>query len=126
MKNSSARVLEFDVLCDLLRGYAASDLGRARADALAPSTDLAWIQNQQQLTTEIREFRRVGGGFEFSGLIEISQLLEKARISGAALETLEIRDVITVVERAAEWRAIAVNPPQGMKQDGTTIRQLSP
>jgi DNA mismatch repair protein MutS2 len=125
MKNSSARVLEFDTLCGLLRGYATSDLGRARADALAPSTNLAWIQNQQQLTAEIREFRRVGGSFEFAGLMKISHLLEKARISGAALETLEIRDVITVVGRAAEWRAIAFDPPQGMKQEWTAIRDLS-
>jgi DNA mismatch repair protein MutS2 len=125
MKNSSARVLEFDALRTLLRGYASSDLGRAWAEALAPSTDISWIQSQQQLTGEVREFRRVGGSFEFAGLMEISHLLEKSRITGAALETLEIRDVITVVDRAAEWRAIAFNPPQGMKQDWAAIPQLS-
>jgi DNA mismatch repair protein MutS2 len=125
MTNSSARVLEFEPLRDMLRGYAASDLGRARVAALAPSVDLAWIQNQHQLTAEIREFRRVGGGFEFAGLTQLSDLLEKARISGAALETTEIRDVITAVDRAAEWREIATNPPQGMKQEWTAVRQLS-
>jgi dsDNA-specific endonuclease/ATPase MutS2 len=92
MANSSATVLEFGPLRDLLRGYTASDLGRARVAALAPSVDLAWIQNQQQLTSEVREFRRVGGNFDFAGLSDISKLLEKSRIAGAALETLEIRD----------------------------------
>jgi DNA mismatch repair protein MutS2 len=125
MTNSSARVLEFDSLRDLLRGYAASDLGRARVATTAPSTDLAWIQNQHQLTAEIREFRRVGGGFDFSELLQISEFLQKSRISDAALEPLEIRDVITVVDRAAEWREIALSPPQGMKQDWTAVRQLS-
>jgi DNA mismatch repair protein MutS2 len=125
MKNSSARVLEFEALRDLLRGYAASDLGRARVAELAPSTDLPWIQSQQQLTKEIREFRRAGGGFNFAGLTGISSLLDKSRIAGAALETLEIVFVITVVDRAAEWREIAFNPPQGMKQDWTAVRQLS-
>ena len=72
-----------------------------------------------------RDFRRVGAGFEFSGLSDISKLIDKARISGAVLETLEIRDVITVVDRACEWREIAFNPPQGMKQDWTAVRQLS-
>src|SRR5689334_10443636 len=90
MKNSSARVLEFEALRDLLRGYAASDLGRTRVAELAPSTDLPWIQSQQQLTKEIREFRRAGGGFNFAGLTGISSLLDKSRIAGAALETLEI------------------------------------
>src|SRR5258708_20948917 len=125
MTNSSARVLEFDSLRDLLRGYAASDLGRARVAATAPSTDLVWIQNQHQLSAEVREFRRAGGSFDFSDLLQISELLQKSRISDAALETLEIRDVITVVDRAAEWREIALTPPQGMKQDWTAVRQLS-
>jgi DNA mismatch repair protein MutS2 len=125
MQHTSARVLEFDTLRDLLRGYAASDLGRAKVSALAPSLDTAWIENQQRLTSEVREFRRVGGRFEFSGLTDISKLLDKSRISGAALETLEIRDVITVVDRAAEWREIAFKPPQSMKTDWNAIRQLS-
>ncbi len=125
MQNTSARVLEFDSLLDLLRSYAASDLGRARLAGMAPSADLPWIQNQHQLTAEIREFRRVGGNFNFAGLVDISELLEKARISGSALETIEILSVITVVDRAAEWRAIAINPPQGMKQDWTAVVELS-
>lgn len=125
MENSSARVLEFNSLRELLRGYAASDLGRRRVDALLPSTDLAWITNQHQLTSEIREFRRAGGSFDFIGLIDISALLEKSRISGAVLETLEIRDVIGVVDRAAEWQQIALNPPQGMKSEWNAVRQLS-
>jgi DNA mismatch repair protein MutS2 len=125
LENTSARVLEFNSLRDLLLGYAASDLGRAKISALAPSLDAAWIDNQQRLPLEIREFRRVGGRFEFSGLSDISKLLEKSRISGAALETLEIRDVITVVDRAAEWREIAFKPPQAMKTDWSAVRQLS-
>src|SRR5438067_9073149 len=125
MANSSAAVLEFGLLRDLLRGYAASDLGRARVAALSPSIDLAWIQNQHQLTSEVREFRRVGGNFEFAGLSDITRLLEKSRIEGAALETLEVRDVITAVDRAAEWREIAFHPPQGTKSDWTAVRQLS-
>ena len=86
MRNSSARVLEFEGLRDLLQGYVQSDLGRARVADLRPSTDLAWIQNQHQLTSEVREFRRVGGNFEFAGLSDITRLLEKSRIEGAALE----------------------------------------
>jgi len=125
MKNSSARLLEFDALRDQLRGYTESDLGRARVSELQSAVELAWIQNQHQLTAEIREFRRAGGRFEFSGLGDISKLVEKSQIAGAALETVEIRDVITVVDRAAEWREIAFNPPQGMKTDWSAVRELS-
>jgi DNA mismatch repair protein MutS2 len=125
MKNSSARVLEFDQLRELLQGYATSDLGHARVAALQPSVDLDWIQKQQRLTTEVREFRRVGERFEFAGLTDVSRLLDKSRIKGAVLESLEIRDVLTIVDRAAEWREIAFNPPQGMKTDWLGVRELS-
>src|ERR1035438_6822775 len=121
----SARVLEFDALRELLRGYASSPLGQERIAALAPSTDRDWIERQQELAGEIREFRRGGGRFDFSALIDIGLLVEKSRIAGAALETTEIRDVILVVDRAAEWREIALHPPANMRSDWHGGRALS-
>ncbi len=123
--HTSARVLEFDALRDLLRGYASSPLGQARIAALTPSTDPAWIETQQERTTEIREFRRVGGRFDFSGLVEVAPLVEKSRIAGVALETTEIRDVLMVVDRAAEWREIALRPPAAMRSEWRSVRSLS-
>jgi len=125
LKHSSVGVLEFDALRELLRGYASSPLGQERIAALAPSTDRGWIESQQKLAAEIREFRRVGGRFDFSGLLEIGLLVENSRIAGAALETTEIRDVILVVDRAAEWREIVLHPPANMKSDWQGVRALS-
>ena len=125
LSHTSARVLEFDSLRDLLSGYASSPLGHGLIANLAPSPDREWIENQQQLTTEIREFRRVGGRFDFSGLLDVSTLVEKSRIAGAALETTDIRDVVLVVDRAAEWREIALSPPAAMKLEWKTVAQLS-
>src|SRR5437667_1954870 len=123
--HASARVLEFDSLRDLLCGYAVSPLGQQRVAGLVPSTDANWIINQHQLTREIREFRRVGGRFDFSGLLEIGKLIEKSRISGAALDTTEIRDIILLVDRAAEWREIALSPPAALKISWTSVVELS-
>src|SRR5271166_6483591 len=123
--HSSARVLEFDALRELLRGYASSPLGQERIAALAPSTDRSWIESQQQLAAEIREFRRVGGRFDFSSLLDVALLVQKSRIAGAALETIEIRDVILVVDRAAEWREIVLHPPANLKSDWRGVRALS-
>jgi DNA mismatch repair protein MutS2 len=122
---TSARVLEFDSLRDLLSGYASSPLGHGLIAHLAPSTDRDWIENQQQLTTEIREFRRVAGRFDFSGLLDITKLVEKSRIAGAALETTDIRDVVLVVDRAAEWHEIALSPPAAMRVEWKAVAQLS-
>ncbi len=123
--HTSARVLEFESLRELLRGYTSSPLGQARVAALAPSTDSTWIESQQLLTSEIREFRRVGGRFEFSALVDIYDLVEKSRIAGVALETTEIRDVILVVDRAAEWREIAHHPPAAMRSEWRRVHSLS-
>ncbi|MGA7568540.1 MAG: endonuclease MutS2 [Terriglobales bacterium] len=123
--HTSSHLLEFEALRDLLAGYASSSLGKRRIAELMPSLDAAWIENQQQLTTEIREYRRVGGRFEFAGLPEIKTLIEKSRIAGAALETVEIRDVVLVADRAAEWREIVNQPPAAMRSDWTAVRALS-
>ena len=125
LSHTSARVLEFDSLRDLLSAYTSSPLGRDLITHLAPSTDRAWIENQQLLTSEIREFRRVGGRFDFSGLLDITPLVEKSRIAGTALETADIRDVLLVVDRAAEWREIALSPPAAMKFEWKAVAQLS-
>src|SRR2546428_617781 len=125
LAHTSAAVLEFESLRDLLRGYASSPLGQGRIASLAPSADRGWIEKQQQLTSEIREFRRVGGRFDFSGLLEITKVVEKARIASAALETTEIRDVVLVVDRAAEWREVALSPPATMKLGWKAVARLS-
>jgi DNA mismatch repair protein MutS2 len=123
--HNSERVLEFEALRELLRGYAASPLGQARIGTLAPSLDSAWIEQQHGLAEEVREFRRVGGRFDFSGLLDITKLIDKSRIRGAVLETTEIRDVVLVVDRAAEWREIALQPPASMRMEWRRTQTLS-
>jgi DNA mismatch repair protein MutS2 len=123
--HTSARLLEFETLRELLAGYASSPLGQRRIAELLPSLDRPWIENQHQLSTEIREYRRVGGRFEFAGLPEVRTLIEKSRISGAALETGEIRDIVLIADRAAEWREIVHQPPAAMRSDWAAVSALS-
>jgi len=125
VEHSSARLLEFEALRELLSGYASSPLGKGRIAELRASVDRVWIENQHALTTEIREFRRVGGRFEFGGLPEVEKLVEKSRIAGAALETTEIRDVVQLVDRASEWREIVRQPPAAMRAEWTAVTSLS-
>ncbi|MGH9529467.1 MAG: endonuclease MutS2, partial [Terriglobales bacterium] len=125
LNHASLRVLEFESLRQLLRGYTQSPFGQRKIADLSPSSDREWIENQLTLTSEIGEFRRVGGRFDFAGLLEVILLLEKAKIAGAALETTEIRDVVVVVDRAAEWRKIVLNPPSAMKSQWSAVGHLS-
>src|SRR5258708_39286691 len=119
--HSSSRLLEFETLRELLAGYTSSPLGQRRVAELLPSLDRSWIETQQQLTTEIREYRRVGGRFEFAGLPDVQRLIEKSRIAGAALETTEIRDVVLVAHRASEGRALKLQPPPPIRSPSAAV-----
>jgi DNA mismatch repair protein MutS2 len=123
--HTSAAALEFDRLREIVRGNCQSELGQQAVDSLAPTMDAEWIERQQQLTAEVRAFLRVGGRFDFGGLIDPRQLVLRARISGATLETTELRDAILLVDRAAEWREAAIHPPQAMREPWPAVEQLS-
>ena len=77
--HSSTQLLEFEQFRELLLGYASSPLGKERISQLGPCRDQAWIVEQQELTSEIAEFRRAGGRLEFAGLLDVTQLAAMAR-----------------------------------------------
>src|SRR5271166_5599259 len=125
IQHSSERVLEFDQLRQLLSAYTSSPLGRARVMQLAPSRDRGWIERQQQLTGELRGYLKTGGHFDFHGLLDPTDLINKSRIRGAALEIAEIRDLLLVADRAAEWREIALHPPVEVQEKWQAVLELS-
>jgi DNA mismatch repair protein MutS2 len=125
LRESSAASLEWPRLRDHIAGRTFSPLGRAWVLALEPCADLAWIDQQQQRTAELRTMLTRGGSFEFRGLFDPTTLLDKARIDGAALESTEIRDLLTVVERVAAWRNLIDPPPNGTHYEWPGIFALS-
>jgi DNA mismatch repair protein MutS2 len=125
LEHSSARVLEFDHFRDVLAGYVWSPLGKARVSQLAPSSDRGWISRQQQLAAETRRFLFGGGRFDFTGLFDAGQLLAKAKIAGALLEIAQLRDILLVVDKAAEWREIATHPPDAVRNEWSGMESLS-
>ncbi len=123
--NTSERVLEFDLFLQLLAIYTASPLGHGRVMQLTPSRDRQWIEGQQQLTEELRGYQRTGGRFDFHGLLDPGQLIDKAGIAGAALEIIEIRDLLLLADRAAEWREIALHPAPAIQSKWHAVHELS-
>ncbi len=121
----SLRLLEFDRVREMLLAYCGSDLGRRRVAELGPRDDVDWILRQQQLTDEVRKFLEAGGAFDFHGLTDCRELLKKAQIGGAALEIPELRELLTIADRADEWRAIALEPPASLEGGWPAIRELS-
>ncbi|QHN01942.1 endonuclease MutS2 [Granulicella sp. WH15] len=122
LADSSSIALEWPRLRRQIAGKAVSPLGREWTLALEPSTDLGWIDAQQTRTAEIRGFLARGGSFDFHGLFDPATLLDKARIDGSALEALEIRDLLEVVERVAAWRNVLM--PGTAQQQEAAQRQM--
>jgi len=125
LHESSAAALEWPRLREHIAGRTSSPLGRAWILALEPSSDQLWIDQQQQRTAEMRTMLTRGGSFEFNGLFDPTTLLDKARIDGAALEGIEIRDLLNVVERIAAWRNLIDPPPGSTRYDWPGIADLS-
>jgi DNA mismatch repair protein MutS2 len=121
----SERLLEFHLLRDLLQAYAASPLGQGRIAALSPSSDRQWIACQQQLADELRSYLQSGGSFDFHGLLDPTQLIQKSRIKGVALELTEVRDVLHLADRAAEWRDASLHPPAAIATKWEAVTELS-
>lgn len=126
LTETSAVALEWPRLREGIAAKAVSPLGRAFTLALEPSTDLSWIVAQQQRTAEMRTFLSSGGSFDFHGLFDPTALLEKARITGSALDPLEIVALLEVVERVAAWRNL-LTTREGMQSSriGKAIYALS-
>ncbi len=125
VRNTAESVLEFDRMRELLAVYAASPLGQSRIAALTPSGDRGWIERQQQLTEELRGYLRSGGKFDFYGLLDPTALIHKSKIKGAALELAEIRDVLSLADRASQWHEIALHPPLSIEAQWKAVAELS-
>ncbi len=110
LTEASGAALEWPRLRETIAGHASSPLGRAWVLALEPCADLAWIETQQQRTGEIHDLLTGGGSFDFHGLFDPTEMLEQARVEGAALEAQQINALLTVVERVAAWRVLLISP----------------
>jgi DNA mismatch repair protein MutS2 len=124
LTESASEALGWPHLRDHIAALAASPLGRAWILALEPCADLSWIDAQQQRTAEIRDLLTSGATFDFAGLFDPTDLLDKSRLEGAALEPLEINQLLTVIERIAAWRTLLLSPA-GRARNWSGIATLS-
>ncbi len=117
--------LQWESFRERLAGRTFSQLGRNWLLALEPSADAAWIETQQQLNAEMRLLVLGGASFDLRGILDVSELLDKARIEGSALEALELRSVIEHAERVEAWRMTVLSPPEAVRDQWPATEALS-
>lgn len=125
VEDCSRSVLEWDRFLELLAGYSVSSIGRRWILDLNPSTDRAWIEQQHSLVAEMRLLHGEGAQPRLASLLDPTNLLNKARIEGAALDAEEIRDLLNLADDIAAWAALLRHPPERVQDLIPELRTLS-
>jgi len=90
------RVLEYYKVREILKGYAASEPGRAFVDNVIPSADPRWVERSLKETRELMVFLDSRREFPISGLKDVSLSLKKAAVDGSVLRPEELLAVMSV------------------------------
>lgn len=106
MDSQAFATLEYEKLRALVGRGAQTDLGRARAEAVAPFDELAKLRRELSALSECVELRRRGVVWSFAEMADPSGALARLRIEGATLEPLAILELGRLCEQALAARAV--------------------
>jgi DNA mismatch repair protein MutS2 len=115
--NTSAQLLEFDRLRELLGRYVASAAGQAELAKLEPVEDRAAAERALADAAEAIEYLRAAARphaaargaavrLRFGSLPDASASIAKLKIEGASLEALEILALTELLDRASDIRSV--------------------
>ncbi|HEX8177934.1 MAG TPA: Smr/MutS family protein [Pyrinomonadaceae bacterium] len=105
MNEQAFAVLEYEELRALVRRYAQTPMGRARAAALAPLGDAHAVRRALAGVAEALELRRRGAGWSFSELADPTDALARIRIEGVVLDPLALLELARLCDQVGEARA---------------------
>jgi DNA mismatch repair protein MutS2 len=127
VEHADSAALEWDLLLALVGGFASSAIGRQAILSLWPSTDESWIGLQHQLIAELRLMLAEQVSVPLGGLFDPTQLADKARIPGAALEAPEFQAIARLANDIASWQSLLQSPPARLagKLPGLSERSAS-
>jgi len=113
---TSAEVLEFESLRQLLARYVSSPAGKRELEKVEPHADLARLKEDLAEAGEAIEYLRLaarpqtGRGaairIDFGGLPDNEAVVHKLRIEGASLEPKEISGVLALLDRSADAKSL--------------------
>jgi len=105
MNPQAFNILEFDSLRAVVRRGAQTAMGRVRIEALAPSADLAHLQNSLQSLAETMELRQRRSRLSFEGLADPGDSIARLKIAGTALDPFAILALARLCELAMDARS---------------------
>ncbi len=117
MKYTSAEILEYESLRELIGRYISSPLGRRELDAIEPSSDRATLEAALAETSEALQYLRAATQpqsasrgsairIRFTSVQDSGAAVAKLRIEGSTLEPREIYDLAQLLDLAGEARSV--------------------
>jgi len=105
MNDQAFQTLEYGDLRALVRRYAQTPMGRARAGELAPLESVAEVRRALRAVSECAELRARGVRWSFGELADPADALARLRVEGTILEPLALLELARLCEQAADARA---------------------
>src|SRR5918993_311864 len=105
MNDQAFGTLEYEGARALVRRYAQTPVGRARAEALEPLASVEEVRRALRAVSECVELRARGARWSFSELDDPSEALARLRIEGTILEPLVLLELARLCEQASDARA---------------------
>ncbi len=105
MNDQAFAALEYDELRALVRRGAQTPMGRERAAALAPLSDLASVRRALGAVTECVALRQRGTAWSFGELADPAEALARLRIEGALLEPVTLLEFARLCTQTADARS---------------------
>ena len=105
MNDQAFATLEYDELRALVRRFAQTETGRARAGALAPLASIEQIRRALRAVSECAELRARGVRWSFNDLTDPTDALARLRIVGSILDPLVLLELARLCEQASDARA---------------------
>lgn len=105
MNNQAFATLEYEDLRALVRRYAQTPMGRARADSLTPLDSREEVRRSLRAVSECAELRARGVRWSFGELSDPAEVLARLAIEGTILEPTTLLELARLCEQAADARA---------------------
>src|SRR5919107_1655019 len=105
MNDQAFGTLEYEGARALVRRYAQTPVGRARAEALEPLASIEEVRRALRAVSEGVELRARGARWSFSELSDPAEAIARLRIEGTILDPLVLLELARLCEQAADARA---------------------
>ncbi|MEW6614600.1 MAG: endonuclease MutS2 [Thermodesulfobacteriota bacterium] len=92
------RILEFNSILSLLKGFVTSSLGEALCESLKPKRDTKEIEVLLNEVSELKEVLQIYGDIPISGIRDIEKPVKKTRVEGSIMDPVELLDILSTLK----------------------------